>query len=257
MIAETSLKWVVNREGDSADDKKLACDVITKVSTMTATLPTTAIETPVLIPLQDIEFVPGVPFVLHNVSWEQYEAITAELEQTRKFRTVYYQGLLEIMSPLPIHERPHRIMGDIAKALLDFEDRAWEDFGSTTFREKAKMAGIEPDTCLYVDEKATRVRQCLSAMYLEIDPPPDLAIESDVTSKTTLQAYLALGMPEVWIYQKQNLKIYLLETDRYIESETSRVFPNRSIREEILHWLNRALSEGTSKVLKEIRSQGL
>ncbi len=216
---------------------------------------TSSIESSVLIPLRDIEFVPGVPFVLHNVTWEQYEAITAELEQTRRFRTVYYQGTLEIMPPLPAHERPHRSISDIVKALLDAEEREWEDFGSTTFREKAKMAGLEPDSCLYVDENAARVRHCMSAMYLATDPPPDLSIESDVTSNTTLQAYLALGMPEVWIYRNQNLKIYLLENGRYVESETSRVFPNRSIRAEILNWLDRAFNEGTSRVLREIRSR--
>ena len=218
---------------------------------------TSSIETSVLIPLRDIEFVPGVPFVLHNVSWEQYEAITAELEQTRRFRTVYYQGTLEIMPPLPAHERPHRTIAHIVVALLDAEGREWEDFGSTTFREKAKMAGLEPDGCFYVDGNAARVRQCMSAMHLDTDPPPDLSIESDVTSNTTLQAYLALGMPEVWIYRNQNLKLYLLEDGQYVESETSRVFPNRSIREEVLNWLNRSLTEGTSKVLREIRSRSL
>jgi Uma2 family endonuclease len=148
------------------------------------------VEASVLIPLRDIEFVPGVPFVLYNVSWEQYEAISAELEQTRNLRIVYYQGTLELMPPLPFHERPHRILSNIATALLDTEERTWEDFGCTTFREKAKMAGIEPDSCLYVDENAVRVQQCFSAMHLANDPPPDLAIESDVTSKTTLEAYL-------------------------------------------------------------------
>lgn len=214
-----------------------------------------ALEAPVLIPLQDIEFVPGVPFVLHNVSWEQYEAIAAELAATRRLRMVYYQGTLELMSPLPLHERPHRMIAHIVVALLDAEQREWEDFGCTTFREKANMAGIEPDTCIYVDESAVRVRQCLSAMHLESNPPPDLSIESDVTSTTTLEAYLALGMPEVWIYGKQNLKLYLLEQGQYVESETSRVFPNRPIRDEILHWLERSLTEGSSRVLRDIRHQ--
>ena len=225
--------------------------------TMTATSSQTAPEAPVLIPLQDIEFVPGVPFVLHNVSWEQYEAITAELADTRHLRIVYYQGTLELMSPLPLHERPHRMIAHIVVALLDAEQREWEDFGCTTFREKAKMAGIEPDTCLYVDERAVQVRQCLSAMHLKHTPPPDLSIESDVTSTTTLDAYLALGMPEVWIYSQQNLKLYVLEQGQYVESETSRVFPNRPIRAEILHWLKRALTEGSSRVLRDIRNQSL
>jgi hypothetical protein len=31
------------------------------------------------------------------------------------------------------------------------------------------------------------------------DPPPDLAIQTDVTSKTTLDAYEAIAVPELWI----------------------------------------------------------
>ena len=40
------------------------------------------------------------------------------------------------------------------------------------------------------------------------DPPPDLAIETDVTSKTTLDAYEAIAVPELWIYDSGKLTIY-------------------------------------------------
>lgn len=43
------------------------------------------------------------------------------------------------MSPLPAHERPHRIIAYIVTTILDAQDRPWEDFGSTTF----KMAAIK------------------------------------------------------------------------------------------------------------------
>ena len=35
---------------------------------------------------------------------------------------------------------------------------------------------------------------------LAVDPPPDLAIESDFTSKTRIDAYLAIRVPELWVY---------------------------------------------------------
>jgi Uma2 family endonuclease len=63
-------------------------------------------------------------------------------------------------------------------------------------------------------------------MNLSLYPPPDLAIESDVTSRTTLDAYLALGVPEVWVYHRDILAIYLLKNGQYVESLTSLVFPN-------------------------------
>jgi Uma2 family endonuclease len=49
-------------------------------------------------------------------------------------------------------------------------------------------------------------------MDLDVYPPPDLAIESDVTSVTTFGAYQRIGIPEVWVYRKEMLKIYLLNT---------------------------------------------
>jgi Uma2 family endonuclease len=83
---------------------------------------------------------------------------------------------------MPVHKRPHRIITDIVKSILDAQDWVWEDFGSTPFK-KPEKAGLEPDTCFYI-ENAERVRS-LMRMNMEQDPPPDLAIEADVTSKTT------------------------------------------------------------------------
>ncbi|MEM9267271.1 MAG: Uma2 family endonuclease [Cyanobacteria bacterium P01_F01_bin.13] len=84
-------------------------------------------------------------------------------------------------------------------ASLDSQDKDWEDFGSTTFR-KLQEAGLEPDTCFYI-QNAECMRGC-ERFDPEQDPPPDLAIESDVTSKTTLETYRLLKVPEVWIYAK-------------------------------------------------------
>ena len=55
---------------------------------------------------------------------------------------------------------------------------------------------------------------------LTIDLPPALAIESDYTSKTKLEAYIALKVPELWIYDR-GLKISaqsLSKEDDYTES---------------------------------------
>ncbi len=143
----------------------------------------------------------------------------------------------------------------MVKVLLDGEERDWEDFGSTTFRRKPKAAGLEPDPCFYIGENAQRVRTCLEQMDLEVYPPPDLAIESDVTSKTTMEAYAALEMPEVWIYDKGKLVVYLFRAGQYVVSETSPLFPNLPIVQMIPEWVERAFAEGTSKVLRDLRKR--
>ena len=177
----------------------------------------------VTIPIRAIELTPGSMISIHNLSWQDFEQLLAELGEQRNTRIAYYRGTLEIMSPLALHERPHRIIADIVKAILDAQERDWEDFGSTTLKQP-EVAGVEPDSCLYI-QNAGRVRGCTD-MDLAVYPPPDLAIESDVTSKTTLDAYESLRVPEVWIYRNRQLKIYSLQNGDYTESSVSHIFPN-------------------------------
>jgi Uma2 family endonuclease len=41
---------------------------------------------------------------------------------------------------------------------------------------------------------------------LTVDPPPDLAIEIDVTSKTQISAYQSLKVPEIWRYDNGKIE---------------------------------------------------
>jgi Uma2 family endonuclease len=211
----------------------------------------------VKLPITTIEIAPGSHLLIHDVTWQQYEALYKDWGDERRVpRMNYCNGTLEIMSPLPAHELPHRIISDIVKTLLDAENRAWEDFGSTTFK-KPEQAGLEPDTCFYIDN-ADRVRP-LMRMNMETDPPPDLAIESDLTSKTTLETYLILQVPEIWIYENDRLTIYLLEKknhqNNYQKTTTSGVFPSLSITDLIPELVQQAIKQGTSTMLRNLRHQ--
>ncbi|MDJ0618699.1 MAG: Uma2 family endonuclease [Calothrix sp. MO_192.B10] len=204
----------------------------------------------VTIPIQAIELAPGSQIAIHNLSWQDFEQLLQDLGQKRNTRVAYYQGTLEIMSPLALHERPHRIIAYIITTILQIQGRDWEDFGSTTFK-RANVAGIEPDTCFYI-KNANQVKGC-TQMDLTVYPPPDLAIESDVTSKTALNAYISIGVPEVWIYSKHQLTIYLLQADRYVESPFSPTFPNLPVTELIPRLVQKAINDGTSQMLGELR----
>lgn len=205
----------------------------------------------VKLPITTIDLSPGSHLLLEHVTWEQYETLLADLGEERRVpRINYCNGILEVMSPLPAHERPHRIIADIVKALLDAQGRDWEDFGSTTFK-KPNKAGLEPDTCFYI-QNAEQVRS-LMRMDMAKNPPPDLAIEADVTSKTTLETYATLQVPEVWIYDRERLTIYLLQGDEYQTRLNSRVFPNFSIATEIPELVQTAIATGTSTMLRNLR----
>lgn len=120
--------------------------------------------------------------VLHNLSWQQFENILTELGESRGSRIAYDNGTLEIMSPLPEHEYYKENISDAIKDIAELQDRDYESLGSTTWRKQAKMAGLEPDNCFYFQNEA-KIRGKLE-YDLNQDPPPDLALEIDITSKS-------------------------------------------------------------------------
>ncbi|MEM8603728.1 MAG: Uma2 family endonuclease [Cyanobacteria bacterium P01_H01_bin.121] len=205
------------------------------------------------IPIRTLQLSPGSHVLIPEVTWQQYEALVAELGVERRVpRINYCDGVLELRSPLPAHARPHRILAYIVTTILDAQGRDWEDFGSTTFR-KAGRAGLEPDTCFYI-QNAERAKPLLR-VDPELDPPPDLAIESDVTSKTTLAAYATLQVPEVWIYENAQLKIYRLQDGNYQTCTVSQIFPELDIVELLPRLVEQAFQLGTSRMLREFRKQ--
>lgn len=192
---------------------------------------------------------PGQKVTLQPVSWEGFEGILSELGERRSSRIAYANGILEIMAPLPEHERSKVLLADLVKILLKVQKRAWEPFGSTTFKRQGMKAGIEPDDCFYIQNYKAVIGK--NRLDLTVDPPPDLALETDLTSKTELNAYEALGVPELWIYEGGKLKINVLRDGRYVESLTSPTFPAVDVIEIIPRLMFRAREVGVSQVLEE------
>jgi Uma2 family endonuclease len=185
----------------------------------------------VTLQLHQVDVPPGQRLLLHDVSWAEFEAILAELGQHRSARIAYDNGLLEIMAPLPEHEYFKQSISiaieDIAEAL----DQDYESYGSTTWRRQAEQAGLEPDNCFYFQNEAL-VRGKLK-FDLSQDPPPDLALEIDVTSKSLdrFPIYVRLRVPEIWCYEAGTLTIYVLNGEQYTQAEQSRVFPSLRVQE--------------------------
>jgi Uma2 family endonuclease len=169
--------------------------------------------------------------VLHNISWQQFENLLADLGESRAARVAYDDGTLEIMTPLPEHEYYKEVIGDSIKEIAEVLDQDYESLGSTTWKREIKKAGVEPDNCFYFQNEP-RIRGKLE-FDLSQDPPPDLALEIDVTSKSLsrFSIYARLGVPEIWCYDSGELKIYQLQNEGYIEVETSLVFPTLKVQE--------------------------
>jgi Uma2 family endonuclease len=205
----------------------------------------------VTLQLKQIRVLPGQRLLLEGINWQEFEAILNELGEHRSSRIAYSQGTLEIMVPLPEHERAKVIIGDLIKILLDELNLNWESLGSTTFKREDMTAGIEPDDCFYIQNHQSMIGK--NRIDLTIDPPPDLAIEIDVTSKTQISAYQVLKVPEIWRYENGNLEINLLQGEQYVQSQTSLVFPNFPVIEGISHHVEMSRTMGTTPALRAFR----
>ncbi|QHU99006.1 Uma2 family endonuclease [Synechocystis sp. CACIAM 05] len=199
-----------------------------------------------------IEIAPGSHLTIPNVSWVDFISLLEELGEKRHSRLAYYQGRLEIMAPLALHEKPNRLITDIVKAILECQERDWEDFGSTTLKQPP-LAGIEPDSCFYI-QNASQMREYKN-LDLNQSPPPDLAIECDLSSKTVIDAYQAIGVPEVWIYSNNQLQIYLYSEQGYLESNQSQIFPDLAVMSMIPQLIQKAYQVGTRQMLGELKAQ--
>lgn len=169
--------------------------------------------------------------LLYNISWQQFENLLKDLGEHRAARVAYDNETLEIMTPLAEHEYYKETISTAVQDIAEELDLNYESLGSTTWRRESRMAGVEPDNCFYF-QNVDAIRGRLD-LDLTQDPPPDLALEIDVTSKSLnrFPIYARLGVPELWCYDSGELKIYHLQDGEYIEPQKSLVFPNLAIRE--------------------------
>ncbi|MBR8827318.1 MAG: Uma2 family endonuclease [Gomphosphaeria aponina SAG 52.96 = DSM 107014] len=191
--------------------------------------------------------------LLNNISWEMFENLLLDLGDRPGVRLAYNFGTLEIMTPLPEHEYYKEVIGDLVKDLAEELDLDYESFGSTTWRRAIKEAGVEPDNCFYF-QNFPIIRGQLE-FDLNQDPPPDLALEIDLSSKSLSRfpIYVRLGFPEIWCYEDGEITIYLLEKEEYIKAENSLIFPQLPIQElPSLIELNR--HEGRRAIRRVVRA---
>lgn len=167
----------------------------------------------------------GQRVILHGVSWETYERLLADFQESHAAFFAYDRGVLEIRMPSFEHEKLTHTIASLAELLATEMDIDTEGGGATTFRREDLARGFEPDACFYV-QYAELVRG-KDQIDLSKDPPPDLVIEVDITSPSLnkMPIYAAVGVPEVWRYDRQELKIFRLEESEYRQLEESDLLP--------------------------------
>ena len=203
-----------------------------------------------LLELGRIQVPPGQHIILENVSWQEFENILEDLGERRNSRIAYNQGFLEIMTPSFGYGVDTEIVGDFVKVFLEELDIEFRSLGSTTFK-KESLRGLEPDQCFYIANEA-KIRG-KGRIDLAIDPPPDLALEIEITSRTHPEIYAALGVPELWRFEKGKLQINVLTDGAYQEVSTSPTFPEFPLVELIPQFLTESKVTGRNATIKKFR----
>ena len=170
---------------------------------------------------------PETRLVLEPVSWGLYQQILRELGDNRGKRLTYDNGRLEIMSPSDLHERVKTIAARLVETYAAAMGIAVEGYGSMTMDREELQQGIEPDECYYV-QSFHRLPEA-QRLDMATDPPPDLAIEVDISPPGVAKQpiYAALGVGEIWRYDGARFRVLRRTEDGgYVEKQESGCFPD-------------------------------
>jgi Uma2 family endonuclease len=189
---------------------------------------------------------------LQGISWNLYENLLAEIGDDGKARLSYYRGDLEFMTPLFEHEKSNRSIERLISTIAETLDRDYALAGSMTIKRPDLEAGKEPDSCYYfANEPAVRGKTKLDFTQ---DPPPDLALEIDITNSSIkqLSLYATLGVGEVWRYDGAILTFYQLQSGGYVSVDRSPTFPILS-PDRVLEFLTDCQTDGVNQAVKNLR----
>lgn len=161
-----------------------------------------------------------------GVSWKTYEALRRELDEAgSNIQITYDRGRMVLMSPLPLHGKWNKLMGQLIEALAAERGMLISAYGNTTWKRDDLKRGLEGDESYYVQH--AQAMRGKTEIDLTVDPPPDLAVEIEVKhhpmDKPSI--YAALQVPELWRYDGQRVETLILEPDgSYSTTLTSVAF---------------------------------
>ncbi|MCX7593253.1 MAG: Uma2 family endonuclease [Fischerella sp.] len=121
-----------------------------------------------------------------------------------------------------------------------------------TIKRPDMRVSKEPDSCYYIQSEA-RVRGKKKLDFTQ-DPPPDLAIEIDITNSylNQLEIYADLGVPKVWRYDGSTLGFYQLQDQKYVECNFSPTFPLLTAS-KVIEFLEKCQKLGVTTGLRLLR----
>ncbi|HQU43282.1 MAG TPA: Uma2 family endonuclease [Pirellulales bacterium] len=163
--------------------------------------------------------------VFHDVPWRTYVDLLKARGDGR-VRLTYHRGVLEIMTLSKLHEILSEVLDNLIKVLVKEYGLEVQSVGSMTMHAEELRSGGEADKAYYIrHEEVVREREEYDPA---IDPPPDLAVEVDLSSSSSrrMLVFAQLGIPELWQYDGERLVFKSLGEDgTYRAIEQSLSFP--------------------------------
>ena len=195
---------------------------------------------------------PDAVVTLYNISWEEYEAFLNEFDEQPHVRLSYDNGRLDLMTVSLEHEKIKALLPHIILMLALELNLNFLGAGSSTLRKKQQAKGTDPDDCYYF--KNYQQISGKKRLDLSVDPPPDLAIEVDITNRSIhkFPIYAALEVPELWRHNGEEVFFYELVDEDYLEVSHSRLFPFLTPA-VLLDFLQRGEAQGVVVMANEFR----
>jgi Uma2 family endonuclease len=204
-----------------------------------------------LVSRENIQLRPGAVLRL-PATWDEYESLSQQRGEGSLPRLKYRNGEVLLMSPLPHHGKDAHMIANVITALLDHLEREYDAFTPMTMK-LPEESGIEPDYCFYIEHWEAVLGK--RRIDWRVDPPPDLVLEIDVTSYSDVDDYLPYRIPEVWLFKRNQLRIYQLQDNAYQLSAQSRYFPTIDLSTVIEDCLQLAYNRNTSAAIRNLRQR--
>ena len=148
-------------------------------------------------------------------SWQEFEVLE-NLLATGGFRVTFLDGWIELMTVGEPHELIKKSLAILLEAYFIIQGIEFIPVGSATRRGEEKGTSFEPDESYYLGEKKAN---------------PDLAIEVILTSGSLakLEKYRRFEIPEVWLWENNQLQVYAFISSEYHLVPRSQLLPDLDI----------------------------
>ena len=151
-----------------------------------------------------------------NYSWQEFVVLENLLASSGSFRITYLDGWIELMTVGEPHELIKKSLAILLEAYFIEMGIEFIPVGNATRRGEEKGTSFEPDESYYLGEKKDN---------------PDLAIEVILTSGNIekLEKYRRFKIPEVWLWENNQLYVYALISSEYHLVNYSQLLPDLNL----------------------------